>query len=62
MMCEREYAPLYKLTLEERMYDHYVTSGGGDVCFAYGMSGHCGPECPEFGNRDGCAGEEMSGE
>jgi hypothetical protein len=44
------------LTFEQAKYDHYVTSGGGDVCFAYGMSGHCGPECPEFGHRDGCAG------
>lgn len=42
------------LTFEQILYDNYVSSGGGDVCFAYGMNGHCGPECPEFGMRDGC--------
>lgn len=44
------------LTIKELLYDHYVTSGGSDICFAYGMNGHCGPECPEFGLRYGCAG------
>ena len=42
------------LTFEQRQYDEYITSGSGDVCFQYGMSGHCGEECPEFGLRDGC--------
>ena len=26
----------------------------GDVCFMYGMDGKCGPECPDYGLRDGC--------
>lgn len=45
------------LNPKQRAYDHYVTNGGGDVCFTYGMSGNCGPDCPEFGLRDGCEAE-----
>ena len=30
----------------------------GDVCFSYGMAGMCGPECPDYGLRDGCEGSE----
>lgn len=45
------------LTFKQRAYDEYVSSGSGDVCFAYGMNGKCGPECPEFGLRDGCREE-----
>ena len=45
------------LTPKQRQYDNYVSSGSGDICFQYGMSGHCGPGCPEFGQRDGCEAE-----
>lgn len=46
-----------RLTHNQIAYDHYVSSGSGDICFAYGMSGNCGPDCPEFGMRDGCRDE-----
>ena len=45
------------LTPKQRAYDRYVSSGSGDVCFTFGMNGKCGPDCPEFGMRDGCRDE-----
>lgn len=42
------------LSYKQAMYDNYVLSGSSSVCFTYGMNGHCGPECPDFGMRDGC--------
>lgn len=47
------------LSIKEMLYDDYVADGSGDVCFAYGMNGKCGPECPEFGFRDGCYAEAL---
>jgi hypothetical protein len=41
-------------SFEEVRYDEYVVNGSGDICFRYGMWGHCGPECPLYGTRDGC--------
>ena len=41
-------------TVDELLYDFDIYFGSGDICFSYGMSGNCGPKCPEFGLRDGC--------
>ena len=45
------------LTVAQILYVAYVTEGGSDVCFRFGMAGRCGPDCPEYGKRDGCAGK-----
>lgn len=43
------------LTIQQREYDNWASTGGNDICFVYGMAEKCGPECPDFGLRDGCA-------
>lgn len=41
-------------TLNQMLYDNYVTSGGSDPCFSNGMNGHCGFECSVFGSKPEC--------
>lgn len=41
-------------TIDQLIYDNYVTSGSGDMCFQNGMSGHCGLECSVFGSKPEC--------
>ena len=43
-----------RIQSEREAYDSYVTNGGNDPCFYYGMSGKCGIECPEFCEHDSC--------
>lgn len=43
-----------RIKSEQRSYDAYVTSGGGDECFHNGMNSHCGFECSIFGDKQEC--------
>lgn len=43
-----------RIKSEQRSYDNYILSGG-DSCFAQGMNGGCGTQCPHFGQEDVCS-------
>lgn len=43
-----------RIKSEQRSYDSWATSGGGDECFQNGMNGHCGYGCSIFGDKPKC--------
>jgi len=43
-----------RIKREQRSYDSWATSGGGDECYQNGMNGHCGFECSVFGSKWDC--------
>lgn len=42
------------LTINEILYDNYITSDGSDPCFQNGMNGKCGFDCSVFGSKSEC--------